>query len=133
MATMKMNGTNGDSMIHTRALLVCLTISTWSARRYDKSVSLKVNAEYAASTDAGRYNKFLLPGDAASYKELVTLANGIRVAHYGHTLAWSDEGWRLLPTANYSTYADWFREQLADFNRARDTFVRDYPQMRDDA
>lgn len=125
--------TTNDTAIHTRALLVWLQISTWSARKYDKSVSNKVNAQYAASNDAGRYNKFLLPGDTASYQTLVTLAGSIRAEHYKNTLAWSDEGWRLLPTANYIDYTDWLRTRQAEFTRALDTFVADYPALRTQA
>lgn len=125
--------TTSDTMIHSRALLVWLTISTWSARRYDRKISEKVNADYNASSDAGRYNKFLLPGDAASYKSLVTIARSIREQHYSHTLAWSDEGWRLLPTANYMDYTKWFREQQREFSKSLDSFVNDYPVMRDQA
>lgn len=119
--------------IHARALLVWLQISTWSARRYDKTITRKVNAEYNASEDAGRYNKFLLPGDAESYKTLIALANSIRAKHYEQTLAWSDEGWRLLPTANYMQYADWVRDRQREFTSALDSFVRDYPYLKTQA
>lgn len=122
-----------DTSIHSRALLVWLTISTWSARKYDRKISDKVNREYSATSDAGRYNKFLLPGDNASYKALATLASGIRAQHYTHTLAWSDEGYRLLPTDNYMAYTDWFRQQQAEFNRHLDAFAADYPTMRESA
>ena len=84
--------------IHARALLVWLTISTWSARKYDRRVSQSVNQQFHVHSDAGRYNKYLLPVDAGSYKTLIALASAIRVEHYTHTLAWSDEGWRLLPS-----------------------------------
>ncbi len=116
--------------IHSRALLVWLTISGWSARRYDKQVTNKVNAQYAASTDAGRYNKHLLPGDAPAYKTLSALLSSIRAQHYTHTLAWSDEGWRLLPTANYMTYQQWYRDTRRALDTAVDAFVADYPSMR---
>src|SRR5258708_3920533 len=116
--------------IHSRALLVWLTISGWSARRYDKQVTNKVNAQYAASTDAGRYNKHLLPGDAPAYKPLSALLSSIRAQHYTHTLAWSDEGWRLLPTANYMTYQQWYRDTRRALDTAVDAFVADYPSMR---
>lgn len=119
-----------QSSIHNRALLVWLTISTWSARKYDRKVSEKVNADYHASTDAGRYNKFLLPGDAASYKALITIAGSIRQQHYADTLAWSDEGWRCLPTANYMQYTETYRKRKAEFDNALDEFVRDYPGMK---
>jgi hypothetical protein len=124
---------NGAAPIHSRALLVWLTIRTWSARKYDRKVSADVNKQYAASTDAGRYNKFLLPGDAAAYKTLTALATSVRTEHYSNTLAWSDEGWRLLPTANYTRYTDWLRAQQTAFASALDSFADDYPRLRQQA
>lgn len=116
--------------IHSRALLVWLTISTWSARRYDKKISQEVNTAHNASSDAGRYNKFLLPGDAATYKTLTALVGSIRAQHYNHSLAWSDAGWRLLPTANYMQYTKWFRDQQRIFTSQLDSFAADYPSLR---
>jgi hypothetical protein len=122
--------TNSIPSIRDRALLVWLTISTWTARKYDRKVSEKVNNDYHASADAGRYNKFLLPGDAASYKALITIAGSIRQQHYADTLAWSDEGWRCLPTANYMQYTETYRKRKAEFDAALDEFVRDYPALK---
>lgn len=122
-----------DTAIHSRTLLVWLAISTWTARRYDKKISQKVNADFHASDNAGRYNKFLLPGDAASYKTLLALAGSIRAAHYNKTLAWSDEGWRLLPSAEFMNFSQWFREQRAAYETALDLFVTDYPAMQAEA
>lgn len=119
--------------IHTRALLVWLTICTWSARKYDRKVSNDINARNHASTDAGRYNKFLLPGDCPSYKALTTLCAALRLEHYRHTLAWSDEGWRLLPTANYVVYTDWIRKRQRDLSDAVDAFATDYAPFRTQA
>lgn len=102
----------------------------WSARKYDRSLSQKVNRDAGASPDASRTNKFLLPGDAASYKHLTTLMGAMRAWHYDQTLAWSDEGWRCLPTANYIAYTDGFRERSAEIDRAVDAFVADYPDLR---
>jgi hypothetical protein len=122
--------TTNDTAIHTRALLVWLQISSWSARKYDKRATLTVNRDNNASDDAGRYNKMLLPGDATSYTALTTLLSSIRAWHYNETLAWSDEGWRLLPTANYMHYADQLRSHQAEVDRAVDAFVNDYPALR---
>lgn len=122
--------TTNDTAIHTRAMLVWMTISTWTARKYDKGITQKVNADMRASSDAGRYNKHLLPGDAAAYKALMSLSSSIRVAHYSHTLAWSDEGWRLLPVANFTDYTTWFREQQRQFSEALTEFIRQYPSLR---
>jgi hypothetical protein len=125
--------TTNDTAIHTRALLVWLQISMWSARKYDRAVSAKTNRDHGASSDASRTNKFLLPGDSTSYKALTTLAGSIRAEHYTNTLAWSDEGWRLLPTANYIEYTDWLRKRQNEFSTALDAFVADYPAMRTQA
>ena len=119
--------------IHARALLVSLSISTWSARRYDRKVTDKVNSEYAASRDAGRYNKHLLPGDNPAYKALVSLAGAIRHRHHDLTLPWSDENWRLLPTAQYMDYTTWYREQSRAFATAVDAFRAEYPVARANA
>lgn len=127
------NSNSNAVQIHSRALLVWLSISSWSARRYDRTVSNKVNADYNASTDAGRYNKFLLPGDAPTYKALTTLMQGIRAQHYDHSLAWSDEGWRLLPTANYMEYTTWFRDQHRNVTIALNDFLNDYARLKDQA
>lgn len=121
---------NTNTAIHSRALLVWLKIQTWSARRYDKGLSIKLNAEHNASSDASRVNKLLLPGDATAYKALVALATTIRAEHYSNTLAWSDEGWRLLPTANYATYTAWLRNRTREFDSALAEFASEYPALR---
>jgi hypothetical protein len=122
--------TPNDTGIHSRALLVWLRISTWSARKYDKKISAEVNQRHNASNDASRVNKLLLPGDASAYKALVASAGAIRLQHYSNTLAWSDEGWRLLPTANYADYTKWLRDRQREFNAAVDDFAADYPALR---
>lgn len=122
-----------DTNIHARALLVWLRISTWSARKYDKPLSAKVNQQHNASSDASRVNKLLLPGDASAYKTLISLATTIRAEHYTNTLAWSDEGYRLLPTANYANYTAWLRDRTRQFDDALNEFAREYPALRTEA
>jgi hypothetical protein len=124
------NATTIGSAIHTRALLVWLHISTWSARKYDKRATAELTQRYNASSDGARVNKLLLPGEARAYKTLTSLATTIRAQHYANTLAWSDEGWRLLPTANYATYTAWLRTQQRAFGTALTEFTDDYPALR---
>lgn len=121
--------TPAPTQIHSRALLVWLHISTWSARKYDKNVTRDVIARANASSDAGRWNKMLLPGDAKAYKTLLSLATSIRAQHYANTLAWSDEGWRILPTANYATYTKWLRDRQREFGDALNEFAAEYPAL----
>lgn len=122
-----------DITIHSRALLVSLNISTWTARKFDRKVTDAVNAEYAASHDAGRFNKMLLPGDAEEYRSLIRVATAARTDHYMNTLAWADDGWRLLASDNYMDYAAKMRAWQRAFESGYAVFKVAYPQMRDDS
>ena len=121
------------SDLHTRAMLVSLRISAWSARKYDRKVSQETATAHNTTIEAGRYNKCLLPGDAASYKALTSYIANLRVIHYSQTLAWSDDGWRLLPVKNFQAYTDMVRNAQHEFNRMLAEFAADYPQLREDA
>jgi hypothetical protein len=117
-----------DNLIH-RALLSSLRISSWSARKYDKKVTAETNAAHGADSDAGRYNKMLLPGDASSYKALTSHIAATRVLHYEQTLAWSDDGWRLLPVLNYQKYTDKLRQARHTYDSLLGDFLADYPSL----
>lgn len=140
--------------LHTRAMLVKLNISSWTARKYDKKVSQEVADAHGASINAGRYNKHLLPTNADitrqqakaaglklkaedrtpnSYKELMTFIGEVRTWHYANTLPWSDEGHRVLTVANYQPYTDGLRERQHKVQRLLDAFVYDYPALRTEA
>lgn len=119
--------------ISGRAMLVCLKISAWTARKFDKRVTKEINETRGASQDAGRYNKMLLPGDAEPYRRLVKVCNAARGDHYAQTLAWSDEGWRLLPTANYMEYSEMLRGHAAAFDAALADFIAAYPDLKEAA
>ena len=121
-----------DVALHTRALLVSLTIRMWTARKYDKAVTRDVTASHGATGDAARVNKLLLPGDCPEYRKLTTLMGSMRAEHYARTLAWSDDGARVLPTAGFMAYADWYRTKAAEVQEARDEFVAAYPLLREE-
>lgn len=117
--------------IHNRALLVNLSISTWTARKFDRQITREVNRQYGASQDAGRYNKHLLAGSATqSYSHLMGLAQKIRMEHYTRTLPWTDEGWRVLASDGYMAYMDWYRGASNKFGKALEDFTADYPIVR---
>ena len=114
-------------------MLASLRISSWSARKYDRKITDETNTAHGASSDAGRYNKMLLPGDASSYKALTSHIAGVRVLHYAQTLAWSDDGWRLLPVANYQRYTDKLRDAKHVYDSLLADFLADYPALQQSA
>ena len=108
-----------------RAMLVTLSVSIWSARKHDMRISDKVAAEHGADRSMGRYAKHLIP------RELLTAVNAannaLRDHHNLNTLAWGDDGTRILPAANYLGYQA-HQQTLEDkFGRAVRDFVACYP------
>jgi hypothetical protein len=119
-------------MISDKAMLICLHITMWTARKHDKRVSEEVAQSHEAHTNAGRYNKHLLD-QAEKLEELRTLASQIRQYFYKVTLPWSDEGYRLLPSHLYFE----FTNQMSEFKTAYGNLVREfldaYPTYREQA
>lgn len=117
----------------TRALLASLTITSWWARKYDRAISAEIAVSHNASFTAGRYNKCLLPASAESYRKLAAVIADCRRKHYEETLAWSDDGQRLLPQANYLHYTAEVRKLRAGFDSALEAFLAEYPALKDAA
>jgi hypothetical protein len=123
---------SADKGIHSRAMLVRLSVSCWDGRRFDKDVTRDVNERHAATQEAGRYNKHLLGGksNAPMHKEAVSKGGAARQAFYSNTLPWADEGWRLLPTKNYERFTDALRAARSEFEETVEAFIADYPRLK---
>jgi hypothetical protein len=121
-----------DTLI-SRAMLASLRISSWSGAKFDRKVTEETNTAHGAASDAGRYNKKLLPSGDNSFKKLTSHIAAVRVLHAAQTLAWSDDGWRLLPVANYQRYTDKLRDAKHVYDSLLADFLADYPQLRQDA
>jgi hypothetical protein len=48
----------------SRAMLCSLSIGQWSARKHDPEASEEIAVRHGAQSNAGRYNKVLLPPQA---------------------------------------------------------------------
>lgn len=115
--------------LSTKAMLVSLTLTAWTARKYDKKVSKEVADAHNADTHVGRYNKNLLPVDAPSYKAVQHALNATRIYHYEQTLPWSNDGARILPALNYLEYTQGLRRKFSAIDNAVSDFVDDYPKL----
>jgi hypothetical protein len=117
--------------IHTRAMLVSLKLSKWSASKHDKKISAEVAAKHNADSEMGRYTKALLPKGKNSYTELLSAFSELYNEHRHQTLAWSDEGWRVLPTANYNGYTEMVRKYRSRIDALTQVFIQEYPTLRE--
>ncbi len=114
-----------------KAMLVRLSISQWTARKYDKKVSDQVAVEHNTTSDVGRYNKTLLALDAV--KAIQKIASEARSYHYEQTLPWEDDGSRILPAANYMHYMEDMRKYKSQFEAAAADLVGKYPALIEEA
>ena len=119
--------------LDTKAVLVQLNISQWTARKYDKRVTQEVSDKHNTVGDVGRYNKALLP-DNDLLKRIQKKSTAIRTEYYANTLGWGvTDGIQLLPSANYMDFMEQFREHRAEWQELVDEFISQYMQLKDNA
>ena len=113
------------------AMLVSLRINSWSGRLYDRQASQQVAVHNDADTNAGRYNKRLLPKQA--FAALAATMSNARTSHNSNTLPWDDQGGRLLTVANYERYTAALDTLVERVVRERARFIEDYDDYVDQA
>lgn len=118
--------------LNDRALLVQLSISQWTARKFDKRATKEVADAHGVTSTVGRYNKSLLPL-AGALDAIHKKTSTIRAMYYDQTLPWGIEGTQMLPTSNYLSFMSEFRKQKDDWMRLVNDFIDGYPQMQLDA
>lgn len=118
--------------LNDRALLVQLSVSQWTARKYDKKATQDVATSYGTSTSAGRFNKALLPmNDLLDRVHKKT--THVRTKFYANTLPWGMEGTMMLPTSNYLNFVTEFRKEKSEWQYLVDQFVNNYDSLKMDA
>ena len=118
--------------LNDRALLVQLSVSQWTARKYDKKATQEVASSHGVQSAVGRYNKSLLPmNDLLDRVHKKT--THVRTKFYANTLPWGIEGTMMLPTNNYLQFMTDFRKEKSEWQYLVDQFVGNYDQLRLDA
>ncbi|THK33463.1 hypothetical protein EHS39_36245 [Ensifer sp. MPMI2T] len=123
--------TSASATLAARAMIVSLSISQWSGRRLDREITDEVNQQHNAASDAGRYNKLLLPKEALA--GIVSVVSETRADFLQRTLPWMDKGGRIMAAEAYMAHMSWIRSQSNKFDRAVDEFIRRYPGYVQDA
>lgn len=114
--------------IASSAVLIDLSISTWTGRKLDKRASNDVTASNNAAKGVANVHKKLL-GDCAELDAVQKFAANARNAHYAMTMPWSDLGLRLCPTKKYidaNGYERTMTELQNEFTRLTDAFLQAY-------
>jgi len=114
--------------IQNKAMLVRLSISQWTARKYDKKVSREVASAHNTAEHVGRYNKQLIAKNAL--EAINKIVSAARTLHYRYTLPWYDDGARMLPSANYFAYTQEMRALHDQFATEVENFMVTYPSLK---
>ena len=115
-----------------RALLVQLSISQWTARKFDKKTTKEVADSHGVTEVVGRYNKALLPLNDL-LKQIHQTSAAIRQRFYANTLPWGIEGTFILPTGNYLEFMTEFRGYKSKWLALVDQFCDQYPAIKMEA
>lgn len=110
--------------LESKAMLVTLTIRQWEGRKGDKQAAAKVTADNNATADSARVTKSLI--SKAALKEISTIASRARSEHYARTLAWDDNGTRIISTVGYLAYRETMTRLEEEFRAAVESFVSGY-------
>lgn len=120
-----------NTSITERAMLVRLSISSWSATKLDKKVTKEVADKHGVAQDRGRYSKALVAKE--QLEDVRKLASEFRTWHYEQTLPWDDEAYRILPAKNFLTYRAESQGRQDKLRAAMDQFIARYPEYRAEA
>ena len=112
--------------LNNRALLVALNMRVWSGRKYDKATSLEVTTAKHAASEAGRFNKLLIP--SKEIKPVTKACNALRTINYAETLPYVS-GLQLLPLANYEHYLKVTSPLVDDVKAEMQRFIDRYPAL----
>ncbi|HXE51206.1 MAG TPA: hypothetical protein VN663_22705 [Ramlibacter sp.] len=107
----------------TKAMLCRMQIRMWTARRFDRDTSEEI-ADLHGATDAGRFNKLLLPKTALAGMQ--SAATALRTHHAANTLPWTLDGVGLLPATNYFPYMAEHKRLAIMFDLAKEAFLEGF-------
>lgn len=114
-------------MLQNEVICVRLYQSKWGARKSDKEVSKDTQDRYGADRDAGSFNKKLAPA------KFLSGVNGafesLERFHKEATVAWDDDGWRLLGNDEYFDYMAGMDERKAEISRQVDLISASWPEF----
>lgn len=120
------NAPNIDTpSISSSALLVELSISTWTGRKLDKRASQEIETKNLSHNGVANVNKKLL-GNCAELQAVQKFVANARNRHYSMTMPWSDLGMRLVTTQQYFKYNEVMTALEQEFHRLVNLFLDSY-------
>ena len=113
--------------LENKAMIVNLNTSFWGAAKSDAGLAATLIDQFKASEGAARVRKQLISQDAL--KPVRSAIQAAKQTHKRMTLAWKDNGERLLPVKVLDEYKDKMRDAIAKVDTARTEFGEKYDSL----
>lgn len=117
--------------LSTSSYIVSVQTKVWTATKQDRAISDEVTNNKGADTDAGRFTKNLLNGNA-KHKAIVNYRQSMNNWLKRLTFDWAGDS-RLLPSVRLERFNNEYQQHEAEFKRLVDEFCVAYPSMISDA
>jgi hypothetical protein len=134
--------THSSTTLHTRAILVKLSLPTFGGTMENKDITRDTLAAHGASKDGGKWKSSLIPHSASTRRQidadeeanafdaLNSHMSATRAWHYENTLPWGKkDGWFLLPIANHQAYTDYMRDAQHRYDHLLRVLVGDWSEL----
>lgn len=118
-----------DVKLSEKVLLASLNVSCWTGRAFDEKATSKVASSANVDTKAGRFNKALLPQKPEEFTALIQQGNAIRDKFRQMTLAYQQDGIRLMPVKVYVEWTEYLQKQVEIREKMVKTFVDAFPTL----
>ena len=118
-----------DVKLSEKVLLASLNVSCWTGRALDEKATSKVASSANVDTKAGRFNKALLPQKPEEFTALIQQGNEIRDKFRQMTLAYQQDGIRLMPVKVYVEWTEYLQKQVVIREKMVKTFVDAFPDL----
>lgn len=119
---------DNDETLATKALLVRVRITVYTARVRDTAASSKLEQDMGAEVGVGIYTKSLVSKKLMN--RLGTTVKAIRREYEEITLPWGKDGTRLLPTSQWGEFNDTIEQRREEFWATVDEFLEGYEEHR---
>lgn len=116
-----------SSVLAQKAMVATLATSNWSGRIKDQLATEELLNLKSADKNAGSFTKALV--DKKYLKDIRTAISGMRAYHNEQTLAWDNNGGRLLPSVKYNQYTMKLREFQRDLTAAVTAFEGNFQNI----
>lgn len=110
------------------AMLVCVSVHQWGNRVQEQRLSAKAENEHKTAKGVIHTTKRLVPRDLIT--KVTSAFSRFKAHHYENTSPWDNNGYRILPSANYFKYVEAERDLRRECMDEVEQLCKVWPNIR---